>query len=361
MKVPEITSFFVPPSGSIREAAICINQNRRGIALVVDEAGRLLLTITDGDIRRALLAGAHLDEPLTRLQAGREKEPVTAPEGTPVEQAVALMRRESVRQVPLVDGEGRVRGLLTLDDLVPPEPEPMEALIMAGGHGKRLRPHTQSTPKPMLRIGDRPLMEHIIDALRDAGIRRVNIATHYRPEAISGHFGDGSAFGVEVSYVNEDQPLGTAGALGLLEAPGDPLLVINGDILTEVDFRAMHAFHRDQKSDLTVAVRQYDLQVPFGVLECRGAEVRAILEKPRQSFLVNAGIYLLGSAVHALIPPGERLDMPELIDRLLAAGRRVVSFPVVEYWLDVGQPGDFERAELDYRDRRRDTPETRGG
>jgi len=218
---------------------------------------------------------------------------------------------------------------------------------MAGGLGTRLRPLTEDLPKPMLLVGGKPLIERVIEQLWLAGIRRVNLTTHYKPEKIIEHFGDGSTFGIELNYVNEEHPLGTGGALGLMPMPSQPLLVINGDILTQVNFRAMHAFHQEQKADLTVAVRRYEIQVPYGVIECEGARVRRLQEKPQVGFLVNAGIYLLEPSVYQFIPQNTSFNMTDLIQWLLDAGRTVVSFPVHEYWLDIGQPADYAQAQSD--------------
>jgi NDP-sugar pyrophosphorylase family protein len=216
---------------------------------------------------------------------------------------------------------------------------------MAGGKGSRLQPLTEEMPKPMLPVGDRPVLEIIIGQLRDAGIKQVKVTTHHQPEKIAQHFGDGSNFGVELSYVEERSPLGTVGGLGLLEVPRETTLVINGDILTQVDFRAMLRYHQEHQADLTVAVRQYDVKVPYGVIECDGAQVRKISEKPAVMVLVNAGIYLLEPGVYRYIPNGQRFDMTELIQRLLDEGRSVVSFPVREYWLDIGQREEYEQAQ----------------
>jgi NDP-sugar pyrophosphorylase family protein len=222
---------------------------------------------------------------------------------------------------------------------------------MAGGFGSRLHPITKDLPKPMLPIGDRPLMELTIRRLHRAGIRRINITTYFLPEKIIDYFGDGKPFGVEINYVKEESPLGTAGALGLMQVPKDPLLVINGDILTTMDFRAMLIYHRRHKADLTVAVRHYDIRIPYGVLECDSHRVRRLREKPTYSFFVNAGIYLLQPTVHRYIPNNQRqrYDMTDLIETLIADGRAVVSFPVMEYWLDIGQHADYQQAQADLK------------
>jgi NDP-sugar pyrophosphorylase family protein len=223
----------------------------------------------------------------------------------------------------------------------------LSAVIMAGGYGTRLRPLTDDMPKPMLPVGDRPLLERTVRRLREAGIQDVRVTTHYLGDRIASHFGDGKAFGVDITYLNEDRPLGTAGALALVNRPAGPLLVMNGDILTNLNFHALLAFHREHRADATVAVRKYDLTVPYGVVECEGTQVKALQEKPTERFLVNAGIYLLEPTVLGCIPPGERFDMTELIQVLLQQGRTVVSFPIVEYWLDIGRAEDYERAQSD--------------
>jgi NDP-sugar pyrophosphorylase family protein len=199
----------------------------------------------------------------------------------------------------------------------------------------------------MLSVGGRPLMELTLEKLHNAGIERVDISTNYRAANIVDHFGDGKAFGIELNYIQEDRPLGTAGALGLMKTPKGTLLVINGDIITHVDFRTMLDYHQEHKAEITVCVRQYSVEVPYGVLECEGPTVRKLIEKPQVTFLVNAGIYLLEPSVYDSISRGEHLDMTVLIQRLLDSKRLVVSFPIIEYWLDIGQPVDYERAKND--------------
>lgn len=355
----DLAQVCLAPDQTIRAALSVIDRNARGIALVVDAERHLLGTITDGDVRRAILAGIDLETNIAALLARKAgsaySAPITAPADSDHEALLRLMRERSIRQIPLVDSAQRVVDLITIDQLLPPTDEPVQAVIMAGCFGKRLLPLTEHTPKPMLPLGGRPLLERTIDQLRQAGIHRVNITTHYLAEKIIEHFGDGREFGVHLTYVAEDRPLGTAGALGLLEQPDEPLLVLNGDILTRVDFRAMLAYHREHHADLTVGVRQYEVRIPYGVVESDGPLVRQIHEKPLHRFLVNAGIYLLEPSVYTYIPAGERFDMPDLITALLEKQRPVVSFPIVEYWLDIGQHADYEQAEADIRSGRFDT------
>jgi len=347
----ELSKLAVSLEASVREVMERIDRSAQGIALVLDGESRLLATVTDGDIRRAILAGMDLDLPVRVLLDRREPlfhtGPVTAPAGTPDTALLHTMTETSVRHIPLVDEEGRVIDVALLSELVREYELPLRAVVMAGGYGTRLRPLTDELPKPMLPVGSRPLLELIVEQLRQAGIRQVNVATHYKSELIAEHFRDGRDFGVDIRYVKEDQPLGTAGALSLIEEADEPLLVMNGDILTRVDFRSMLNFHREHGADLTVAVRQYEFRVPYGVVEADGVKVKGISEKPVVRYFINAGIYLLNPSVCRLIPNGQAYDIPDLIARLLAEGHTVVSFPIREYWLDIGKTDHYNQAQAD--------------
>jgi dTDP-glucose pyrophosphorylase len=347
-----VEQLLVSPTDSIREMLVRIDRAAQGIALVVDAERRLLATVTDGNVRRAMLAGLDLDLPVSRLlnpdaHKFHSDHPVTAPNGTADDVLLHLMNEKKLRQIPLVDHDGRVVSISYLSDLVREYESPLRAVVMAGGLGTRLRPLTDQIPKPMLPVGDRPLLEIIVNGLREAGIRQVAVTTNYKAELIAEHFKNGEGFGVDIRYVNEDQPLGTAGAISLLEDSDEPLLVINGDILTRVDFKAMLDFHREYNADLTVAVRQYEFRVPYGVIETDGVLVRAISEKPIVRQFINAGIYLLNPAVKCFIPNGQHYDVPDLIDRLLQENRPVVCFPIREYWLDIGKSEHYDQANLD--------------
>lgn len=330
-----------------------IDRHAKGVALLVDNECRLITTITDGDIRRAILVGMDVEQSIESLVShaargsGQSEGPLTAQVTTPATELLRLMAEKNLRQIPLLDEDGRVVDLAVLNDLVKDYELPLRAVIMAGGFGTRLRPLTEDLPKPMLPLGSRPLLELIVEQLRDAGIRKVNVATHYKGDVISDHFKDGQDFGVDIRYVKEDQPLGTAGALSLLEESDEPLLVINGDILTRVDFRAMLNFHREHQADLTVAVRQYEFNVPYGVVLTDGVAVKGISEKPIVRQFINAGIYLLSPPVRRLVPNGQPYDIPDLIELLLSEGRSVVSFPIREYWLDIGKADHYDQAQSD--------------
>lgn len=330
---------------TISDAVAQLERAGTGALLLCDENQFLAGLLTDGDLRRAILRGVRFDRPCSTIA---NPDPVTGPADYTPAQALQLMdhsREFVLNHLPVVDDDGHVVDLLLRSDFVTEDRIGLSAVIMAGGFGTRLRPLTDTVPKPMLPLGDRPLLELTIDRLREAGIRRVHLTTHYLADTISNHFGDGHAFDVDISYVAEDRPLGTAGGLKRVAATDEPLLVINGDILTEVDFRSMLTYHREHGADATVGVRQYEVQVPYGVVDCDGPRVRGIQEKPLISFLVNAGIYLVEPTISRYIPDDRPFDMTELIERLVEKGRHVVSFPIVEYWLDIGQKADYESAQ----------------
>lgn len=351
-----LENFLLSSDRTVHDALECLDRNASGIVLITDEANRLLDTVTDGDIRRFVLAKHVLDAPLSRLlehkhgnRSSPHVEPVFARAGVDPSTLLGLMRDHGVHQIPLLDDADRVVDLRTMDDLVPETLLPVRAVIMAGGFGKRLAPLTTNMPKPMLPVGDRPLMERILHQLQQAGIRRVNVTTHFMPEKIIDHFGDGARFGLEMNYINEECPLGTAGAISLLDEADEPFLVMNGDILTGVDFRALHAYHKENAAAMTVGIRKYEIKVPYGVVEHEGYRVDRIDEKPCLEFFVSAGIYLIEPSVRTYIPSGQRHDMPDLIRSLVADGRTVVSYPILEYWLDIGKPNDYEQALDDVR------------
>jgi dTDP-glucose pyrophosphorylase len=323
-----------------------------GIALVVDEDTRLEATVTDGDVRRAILLGVDLDQTVAELLAtrkdhGRDGSPVTASIGTSPEQLLQMMTEYRIRQIPLLDADSRVVDIALDSDYLAATALPLEGFIMAGGFGKRLMPLTEKCPKPMLPVNGKPILEHLVDKLRTTGIQHVSISAHYLAESIVEHFHDGKDFGIHIEYVAEDQPRGTAGALAGASAGDVPLLVINGDIMTSIDFRAMLEFHREHTADMTVAVQQHEVRIPHGVITTDGIDAVRIVEKPALRHFVNAGIYLIQPSVRQMVPQDRAFDMPELITNLISANKRVICFPIREYWLDVGQMEEYERASSD--------------
>ena len=342
----QIDELCIPETATLHQALMTIQRGAKQIALVVDGASRLLGTVTDGDLRRALLAQTTLSSPVAQVMQRSFK---AGSADLSTAEIARILRSNVIRHLPLLDAEGTLVDLVWISDMLREETVELSAVVMAGGFGSRLHPLTLDLPKPMLPIGDKPLLEILISQLKRAGIKDVSITTHYLPEKIEQHFGDGAAFGVDLNYVSEDFPLGTAGALSFMDHRDKPVLVINGDILTHVDFRALFAFHQESAADLTVAVRPFEVKLPYGVVDCAGSYVTSLKEKPSMSFFVNAGIYLLEPSVLEYIPTEGRYDMTDLIQRLIGEGRSVASFPVQEYWLDIGQHADYERAQEDFR------------
>jgi len=333
---------FVPPGATIGDAIKRIDEGAIEIALAVDGDGELVGTISDGDVRRALLAGLDLDSPASDVV---HDAPITAPAGTDSRELLRLMTEHGVGQIPLVEGK-RVADVAFIRDIVEAHREEHPVVIMAGGEGKRLRPLTNDTPKPMLDVGGRPLLETVLDQVRQAGFSRVLLAVNYRADIVESHFGDGARFGVEIDYIREPKQLGSAGALRIArQRLEQPFIVINADLLTNVNLSALMRFHTDDANLITVGVRRYVLEVPYGVVELQGPRVVELREKPTIDLLVNAGIYAVSPDAVALMPPRQaEFDMTDLIGQCLAQERRVGAFPVHEYWLDIGQFSDYQRA-----------------
>jgi dTDP-glucose pyrophosphorylase len=342
----ELEDVLLPPETTIHRALEQLVRNMRQIVLVVDEERRLLGTVTDGDIRRGLLKRIDLDEPISRIM---NRAPAKAGPDTNRDTRLRIMEENEYRHLPIVDEDGRVVALEVLSELLKQDRLENPVVILAGGKGRRLMPLTQDLPKPMLPVGGRPMLETIIEGFARQRFHRFFLSVNYKSEIIEDHFGDGSSLGVSITYLREDQPLGTAGPLSALpDRPDNPIFVMNGDLLTSIDFKQLLTFHQDQKSDATMCVREYDFEVPFGVAEIDGTRLTGISEKPVQRFFVNAGIYLLNPSVLSMVPKNEPFDMPELFKRVLARGMNAAAFPLREYWMDIGRISDFEQAQRDF-------------
>ena len=338
-------ALLVPPTASVRQTLETITKNSRQAVMVVDDAGLLVGVVTDGDVRRGLLRNVPLDGRVADLM---NRTPVTAPAGTSRADALVLMQQRSLRHLPVVDDAGRLLDVMLLDDLLRPVPIPNAAVLMAGGDGRRLRGISEAVPKPLLRVGGKPLLEILVERLRACGVSDFFVTVRYKSEMIESHFGDGSRLGVRMRYVREDEPLGTAGALARLpETLTLPFFLVNGDILTKCDFLGLLDVHRRHTADLTVGAVEHTVEVPYGVLRVDGEHLVAVDEKPRLDFLINAGIYVVEPSVIARIPTERPFHATDLIRLLKQAGRTVVTVPIREYWLDVGRDGDFHQANRD--------------
>jgi dTDP-glucose pyrophosphorylase len=336
-----IQEYCVSPLSSLRKAVEIIDRGAAQIALVTD-SNRLIGIITDGDVRRGLLRGESLDAPVTNIM---RRDFRSLPASATAADALALMQRETLHQIPVLDGNGSVVHLFLLEDLIKPQKLPNSVVIMAGGEGKRLRPLTRDCPKPMLQVSGKPLLEIILKQCVDAGFENFYFAVNFLKEQIQAHFEDGSAWGARIQYLEEDKPLGTAGALSLLpQNPDHPLLVLNGDVLTRVDYTHLLRFHVDHQSAATLCVREHNTQIPYGVVSMDDTRVVALEEKPMLTHYVNAGIYLLNPDMLDLVPKDTFLDMPQLLETAAQQGKPVSAFPIHEYWLDIGHPETLARA-----------------
>lgn len=337
---------IIEPQTNLRDALAVIDRTGSQMALVVDGERRLLGTLSDGDIRRALLKGMTLTDAAHKAM---HETPVCAQAGDDRASILAMMRRKGLHQMPVIDAARRVVGLETIVDFFDAPRRPNWVVIMAGGLGTRLGDLTRDTPKPMLQVGSRPLLETIVRHVAAQGFERIYLAVNYKAEQIEAHFGDGSALGIDIRYLRENQRLGTAGALSLLpETPETPLVVTNADLLTKEDFGHMVERHVESGADATMGVRPYEMQVPFGVVRERDGLIEAIEEKPLQRFLVSAGMYVLSPRTLELVPRESFFDMPSLFEALIGAGLRARSHLVRNYWLDIGRMPDFERANSDF-------------
>ena len=338
---------LIPDGATIRDAIKIINDGGFEIALIADTEETLLGTVTDGDIRRGLLDGLDINAPAEKIM---NREPLIASPDTDHNGLLEKMNSKLLRQIPLVDEARRVVGLAHIRDLTKPiKTRDNWVVLMAGGLGERLMPLTEETPKPLLTIGDKPLLQTILESFVEQNFRQFYISVNYKAEAIKAHFGDGNQWGVEIRYLEEDRRLGTAGALRLIPEPRSaPLIVMNGDLITRINFQDLLDYHKQQNSNATMCVRQYDFRVPFGVVGIDGNRITSIDEKPVHRFFVNAGIYVLDPNLIDCIPADANHDMTDLFETFIVSGKGTTVFPVHEYWLDVGHVDDLDQAKRDF-------------
>lgn len=338
-------------SGATLEQAIeILDKAALRIALVVDTRETLLGTLTDGDVRRALLKHLSLQTPVNQVM---NIQPKTAEQSWVESRILALMEQHELLQLPLVDAAGRVVGLANLHDILNNQRHDNPVFLMAGGFGTRLRPLTNNCPKPMLKVGDKPILEQILLNFVEAGFHRFYVSTHYMPEVIRDYFGNGERWGISIQYVHEEEPLGTGGALGLLphDEIDQPLFMMNGDLLTSLNLQSFLEFHGAHDGVATMCVREYEHQVPYGVITSEGIQIKSMIEKPVHRFFVNAGIYILDPMLVKSVEPGTRIDMPTLLERQIDQGNSVNMFPIHEYWLDIGRMDDFHKAQTEAQGR----------
>jgi len=334
---------LLPHTATVQLAIRNLEDSSLQIALVVDSASLLVGTLTDGDIRRGLLRGLDLNSSVDSLI---NREPLVVPPQWGRDTVLQLMQLNRLHQLPVVDAARHVVGLHLWDELLSPRDRPNIMVIMAGGEGKRLRPRTEKCPKPLLPVGGKPMLEHIIERAKADGFRHFILSVHYLGHMIEEYFGDGSTCQVRIDYLREPSPLGTAGALGLLSPrPGAPFVVSNGDVLTDIHFGELLDFHCRHAALATMAVRLHEWQHPFGIVHTKGVDITGFEEKPIVRNHINAGIYVLEPAALECLVAGEQCDMPALFSRLQERAGRTIVYPMHEPWMDVGRADDLEAAQ----------------
>ncbi|QGM45240.1 nucleotidyltransferase family protein [Methylocystis heyeri] len=342
----DLDDIVIGEQATVLDAIQAIDRGAVNLALVVGPERRLIATVTDGDTRRGILRGVGLDAPVSEVM---RRNPLAVEENDSRTAALRLMREHKISQVPVVDAEGRVLGLELIGEMIEPSSNERWVVLMAGGRGDRLRPLTDSIPKPMLPIGGRPLLESIIRNLSAQGFRKFYISVNYKREIIQSYFRDGRDFDVEIQYLVENEKLGTAGSLALLPSrPTKPFIVMNADLMTLVHFQSLLRFHEDHVADATVCVREHVTQSPFGVVRFEGVRLVGIDEKPKYSHMINAGIYVLAPEALDYVKAGEACDMPTVCEAMIVKGSKVCVFPIRESWVDIGNKDDMEKARREF-------------
>ena len=337
---------LLKPTSTIKEALQIIDSGAMKIALVADEDEKLIGTLSDGDIRRGLLNNLSLAD---SIESVIFKTPTVCNVEDTKEHILEVAIERKLYQVPIVDNEGRLVGIEEIDELLKPTVKTNRVVLMVGGLGTRLRPLTEHTPKPMLKVGNKPILETIILNFKKYGFTNIILSVSYKSEIIEEYFKDGKEFGVNIEYIHENKRMGTAGALSLIrEKLNEPFFVMNGDLLTNINFENMMEYHLSSSAIATMGVREYDFQVPYGVVNVDGENILSIEEKPLYNFFVSGGIYVLDSKVLDFMPNNEFFDMPTLFETIIENKMKSVSFPIREYWLDIGRLEEFEKANNEY-------------
>lgn len=335
-------------NATIKEALTIIDNGAMQIALIVDENNTLIGTLTDGDIRRGLLKGLDLN---SSIQSIIFTTPTLAKISDTKEAILKMALTKKLHQIPIIDNSGKILGIQEIEGLIKPKSKTNKVILMVGGLGTRLRPLTENTPKPMLNVGNKPILQTIVEKFAEYGYIDIVMCVNYKSHIIQDYFGDGSKFGVSISYILEEQRMGTAGALSLLtEKPTEPFFVMNGDLLTNINFEHLDSYHCLNHSMGTMCVREYDFQVPYGVVNIKDGKITSIQEKPMQKFFVSAGIYMLSPEALEYIPKNEFYDMPTLFEKLINENKNAISFPLREYWLDIGRIEEYKKANEEYNE-----------
>lgn len=334
-------------TSTIENAVQVLNKTAMKIVLITNKVGVLVGTVSDGDIRRGLISGGTLNSPLDNIV---NRDPLVVSTSFNKQDVSQLMRVSGIQQIPIVDKNQKVIGLYSWNEMNGPNPRNNTIVIMAGGKGTRLQPHTENCPKPLLPIAGKPILQHIIEKAKAQGFSHFVLAIHHLGSLIEDYFGNGDRFEVSIEYIREEVPLGTAGALSLLEPKFDiPIIVTNGDLITDISYSEIVDFHEKQKAVATMASRIHEWQNPFGVVNTNEFEIIGYEEKPIIYSQVNAGVYVINPDALGILEKSVAYDMPSVFKMLQEKGERTVAFPVHEQWLDVGRPNDLEYIRLNFQ------------
>lgn len=337
---------LVRETDSIMDTLRVIDLAALQVACVVTDDDILCGIVTDGDVRRAILRGTDMHQ---AVQTIANRHPIVFHNTDEKSYIISVMKRKVISEAPIVDQDGRVVDLLTLEGLLSAPERDNIVVLMAGGLGTRLRPLTDKVPKPLLKVGSKPILQTILESFIENGFHRFYLSVNYKAEMIEQYFGNGNRFGVEIHYIHERKRMGTAGALYFLpEKIQQPIIVMNGDLLTKLDFGAFLDYHVEQDAAATMAVREYTYTVPYGVIDYDGDRIRRITEKPTQNFYVAAGIYALSPEAVERVDREEFFDMPDLFNQLIQANKKTTIYPIRDYWMDIGRIDDFHQAQDDY-------------
>ncbi len=337
----------VGPRDTLYKTVNILQESGLQISLVVDEDYKILGTVTDGDIRRALINNVSMDVPISEVM---NSNPITALLSDSDHKIVKTMNKKKILHMPITDDAGVLKGLRVLQDFFDTNSYENSVLLMAGGFGKRLDPLTKDLPKPLLKITDVPILEDILVEFINNGFKNFIISVHYRAEMIKDYFGDGSKWGVNIDYIEEESPLGTAGCLGLIPDSSKrlPVIVSNGDLLTKVSYMHLLRFHEKNNGEITMCIREHAVEIPFGVVEVDNPNVVDFVEKPIKKYFINAGIYVLNSSVLNKVDGKSYLDMPDLLEKVRKNGGIINAFPIHENWQDIGIMTDFNSAKSNH-------------
>ena len=344
----DIQNIKLSKNASIEEALKVIGDGAMQIALVVDKSDKLIGTLTDGDIRRGLLKGLDLKSSIKSIIF---KTPTIAKESDTKEMILKLAISKKLNHIPIIDESGKVIGIQEISQLVMPNEKKNKVILMVGGLGERLGSLTKDTPKPMLKVGNKSILETIVENFKGYGYTNIVMCLNYKSEIIQDYFGDGSEFGVNIEYIVEEKRMGTAGALSLLKDNSkEPFFVMNGDLLTNVNFEKIHECYLLNNAQALMCVREYESQVPYGVINIENTKIVSVEEKPTQKFFVNAGIYMLNPKVLKYIPKNEFYNMTTLFEKLIDKDKNIISFPLDGYWLDIGRFEEYKKANEEYNE-----------